>query len=35
MTSAWPWAPSFRRYGRELVGFKTGDFVKENLGGLP
>ena len=26
--------PYFRRYGRELVS-KTGDFVKEKLGGLP
>ena len=34
MTSGRQGAPSFRRYGRELVS-KTGDFVKEKLGGLP
>ena len=32
MTSGWQGAPYFRRYGRELV-FKTGDSVKEMLGG--
>ena len=33
ITSGWQGAPYFRRYGREL-GFKTGDFVKENVRGL-
>ena len=33
---AWGWqgSPYFWRYRRELV-IKTGDFVKEKLGGIP
>ena len=34
MTSGRQGASYFRRYGRELAS-KTGDFVKEKLGGLP
>ena len=33
MTSGWQGTPDFRRYGRERV-YKTGDFVKQKLGGL-
>ena len=34
MTSGRQGAEYLRRYGRELAS-KTGDFVKEKLGGLP
>ena len=34
MTSGWQGTPYFRSYGREGAGFKTGDFVEEELGGL-
>ena len=34
MTSEWQRAPYFRRNGEEL-GFKTGNFVNEKMGGLP
>ena len=34
MTSGWQGAPYFRIYSQEMV-FKTGDIVKEKLGGLP
>ena len=33
MTSGWQGAPYFRRHDRESAGFKTGDFVQEQLGG--
>ena len=33
MTSGAQGAPYFRRYGRELAGFETGDFVEKMLGG--
>ena len=35
MTSGCRGTPCFRRYGRELAGFETADFVEEKLGGLP
>ena len=34
MTSGWKGAPYFQEI-RPGAGFKTGDFVKEKLGGLP
>ena len=33
MTLGWQGAQYSRRHRRELAGFKTGDFVKEKLGG--